>query len=281
MTREAMHQSGRLMPFLRWAGGKRWLVPMLPALIGDIRLNNYHEPFVGGASVFLGISPAGGKSYLADLSAGLMETYRRVRDDPDGVATHLRPHKNDAEHYYKVRQSKPRSANGRAARFIYLNHTSFNGIHRVNLAGVYNVPFGRRSKVFVPDRTWLREVSSRLQGVDLRVGDFEDGLQNVTEGDLVFLDPPYTVAHDNNGFIKYNQRLFSFADQQRLSRVVDTVRDRGGYYILTNAAHPSISELFEKGDRRITTRRRNSVGGSSADRGSAQEFLFTNLPDHE
>jgi DNA adenine methylase len=116
---------------------------MLPKLIRDIRLNNYHEPFLGGASVFLGISPEG-KSYLADLNAELIETYERIRDDPDGVAGRLRPHKNDPEHYYKVRESKPRSANGRAARFIYLNHTSFNGIYRVNLAGVYNVPYGRR-----------------------------------------------------------------------------------------------------------------------------------------
>lgn len=276
-TSPGMHQAGRLMPVLRWAGGKRWLVPSLPELIGEQRFNSYHEPFLGGASVFLGIAPDG-KAYLADLNTELIETYERIRDDPDGVADRLRHHKNEAEHYYKVRTSKPRTANGRAARFIYLNHTSFNGIYRVNLAGTYNVPYGRRSTILMPTRTWLREVSRRLQGVDLRVGDFADCLPNVTADDLVFLDPPYTVAHNNNGFIKYNQRLFSFRDQERLSALVDEVKGRGAYYILTNAAHHSIAELFDKGDRCIETRRRNNVGGTAAGRGSATEFLFTNLP---
>lgn len=278
MNRGGMRQSGRLMPVLRWAGGKRWLVPLLPELLGDIRPNNYHEPFLGGASVFLGIAPEG-KSYLADLNAELIETYQYIRDDPDGVWARLRTYKNAEDHYYRTRQAKPRTAKGRAARFIYLNHTSFNGIYRVNLAGAYNVPYGHRANIFMPDRTWLREVSDRLQGADIRVGDFADCLSNVTEGDLIFLDPPYTVAHNNNGFIKYNQHLFSFADQERLSSVVDTIRERDAYYILTNAAHDSIAELFDKGDRRIATSRRNNVGGSSAERGSATEYLFTNLPE--
>jgi DNA adenine methylase len=274
-----MHQAGRLMPVLRWAGGKRWLVPSLPELLGEHRFNSYHEPFLGGASVFLGIAPEG-KSYLGDLNAELIETYERIRDDPDGVAERLRPHKNTEDYYYKLRTSKPRTGNGRAARFIYLNHTSFNGIYRVNLAGTYNVPYGHRHTYAMPEKTWLREVSNRLQGVDLRVGDFADCLPNVAAGDLVFLDPPYTVAHNNNGFIKYNQHLFSFSDQQRLSALVDAIRERDAFYILTNAAHDSIAQLFAKGDRRITTRRRNNVGGAAAARGSAIEFLFTNLPEH-
>lgn len=279
MNRGGMYQSGRLMPVLRWAGGKRWLVPFLPELIGEVRLNNYHEPFLGGASVFLGISPEG-KSYLSDLNADLIETYQTIRDDPDGIAERLATHKNTADHYYKTRASKPRTPHGRAARFIYLNHTSFNGIYRVNLAGVYNVPYGRRSNIVMPDREWLRKVSDRLQGVELRIGDFADCLPNVTEGDLVFVDPPYTVAHNNNGFIKYNHHLFSFDDQHRLSKLIDVVKERGAYYILTNAAHASIADLFDNGDRRIGTSRRNNVGGASAQRGSATEYLFTNLPGH-
>lgn len=267
------------MPILRWAGGKRWLVPDIPALIGDQRFNNYHEPFLGGASVFFGLAPEG-KAYLSDLNTELIETYTTIRDDPNGVADLLRRYKNDAEHYYKARTSKPRTQKGRAARFIYLNHTSFNGIYRVNLAGTYNVPYGRRAKVTVPDRAWLRAVSDRLQGADLRAGDFADCLPNVTQGDLVFLDPPYTVAHNNNGFIKYNQHLFSFQDQHRLSAIVDEIKRRGAFYILTNAAHDSIAALFEKGDRCLLTRRRNIIGGAAAGRGSATEFLFTNLDEH-
>src|SRR6202034_875194 len=102
--------------------------------------------------------------------------------------------------------------------------------------------------------------------------DFEAILENVKTGDLVFLDPPYTVAHNNNGFVKYNQKLFSFEDQVRLSEVIDRLREIGAYYLLTNAAHDSIAELFEKGDRRIELSRGSSVGGKQAKRGSATEY---------
>lgn len=266
-----------VQPVLRWAGGKRWLLSQLAEVLGPLEINNYHEPFLGGASVFLGLSPSG-KSYLSDLNAELIETYERIRDDIDGVALALRCHVNTAEHYYTVRANVPENPSIRAARFIYLNHTSFNGIYRVNLKGIYNVPFGRRPKPNIPSRVQLLALSERLQGVELSVSDFEEALSNVTGGDLVFLDPPYTVAHNNNGFVRYNQRLFSFDDQKRLSGVLDYIRERDAFYIMTNAAHESIAALFEKGDSRIETSRRNAVGGRSAVRGSAVEYLFTNVP---
>lgn len=263
-------------PILRWAGGKRWLVPQLPKLVGSLEMNNFHEPFLGGASVFLGL-PTEGKAYLSDLNAELIETYQQVRDDVDAVAGALRKYRNTPEDYYRVRGQRLRSPSARAARFIFLNHTSFNGIYRVNLKGVYNVPYGRRGAPKIPDRHRLRAVSNRLQGVQLSVADFADCLANVTAGDLVFLDPPYTVAHNNNGFIRYNRRLFSFEDQGRLSDLIDEIRNRGAYYILTNAAHVSIAELFDKGDRRLGTSRKNAVGGRTAARGAAVELLFTNV----
>lgn len=176
-----------------------------------------------------------------------------------------------------MRSSRPSSAIGRAARFVYLNHTSFNGIYRVNLDGIYNVPFGGRELTNMPSADHLRRVSARLSHATLHTADFAACVTDVSRGDLVFLDPPYTVAHNNNGFVKYNQRLFSFNDQVRLSRVVDDIKAAGAHYILTNASHPSIAELFEKGDQRLDTRRRNSVGGINATRGEATEYLFTNL----
>jgi len=106
-------------------------------------------------------------------------------------------------------------------------------------------------------------------------------VSSVHAGDLVFLDPPYTVAHNNNGFIKYNQKLFSFEDQTRLSAVIDEIRGRGAYYVLTNAAHESIATLFEKGDRRLELTRGNSIGGRLAKRGSATEYFFTNVPAND
>ena len=264
-------------PFLRWVGGKRWLVSKLPSVLNSFQFANYHEPFLGGASIFLGLEPPN-RSFLSDLNADLIEAYGCVRDDPDQVSDRLATYVNSSDRYYEVRRTKPLDTFECAARFIYLNHTSFNGIYRVNLKGVYNVPYGKRERPQIPGKEQLRAVARLLKGAEIAVADFSECVENVRSDDLVFLDPPYTIAHNQNGFIKYNQRLFSFEDQGRLSQVIDKVKAQGAFYIMTNAAHPSIVELFEKGDRRIALQRRNSVGGISAARGSAEEYLFTNIP---
>ncbi len=261
---------------LRWAGGKRWLIPTIKALIRDAEISAYHEPFLGGASVFLGL-PRFPKSFLGDANAELIEVFEAIRDKPEKIAERAVAFENDEETYYEVRASSPWKKTERAARFIYLNHTSYNGIYRVNLDGVYNVPFGRRKSPHIPTADQLREVSARLQGVALRAGDFAACIDNVAKGDLVFHDPPNTVAHNNNGVVKYNHRLFSFDDQKRLSTLIDQIKTRGAHYILANAAHTSIAELFNKGDTQIETKRRNVIGGFNAARGSATEYLFTNL----
>ena len=263
---------------LRWAGGKRWLLPTIKRLIGDRDIPTYHEPFLGGASVFLGLRPFP-KAFLGDSNTELIETYRAIRDHSGKIAERVRGYSNDSETYYDVRKSRPEGKVEQAARFLYLNHTSFNGIYRVNLDGVYNVPFGSRRSPQIPTAEQLRDVSKRLKQARLQSGDFEKCLKHVHQGDLVFLDPPYTVAHNKNGFVKYNQKLFSFDDQKRLSAVIDEIRARSAYYILANAAHDSIAELFNRPDNcRIETSRRNSIGGINAQRGSATEYLFSNLP---
>jgi len=264
-------------PFLRWAGGKRWLVHHLPHILQGFKIDGYHEPFLGGGAVFFGTASIG-QVFLSDLNCELIETYTQVRDDPEGVADALATHQNTKEHYYEVRESEPRSASERAARFIYLNHTSYNGIYRVNLKGQYNVPYGNRTWGGLPSREILVAVSETLQGVNLDQCDFEKVASRAQAGDFVFLDPPYTVAHNNNGFVKYNQKLFCFEDQVRLSELIDRLREVGAYYLLTNAAHDSIAELFEKGDRKMELSRGSSVGGKKARRGSATEYVFTNVP---
>jgi DNA adenine methylase len=267
---------GRIPPFLRWAGGKRWLVPQILELVGDIPVARYHEPFLGGGSVFfsLGVSD---KVFLSDLNTDLVEVYRQVRDKPVEVAALLSKYENTSVAYYAARSTMPAEPVERAARFIFLNHTSFNGIFRVNLKGEYNVPFGNRAATNAPDEDWLVRASKRLQRAQLTGSDFERALGEVQEGDLVFLDPPYTVAHNNNGFVKYNQHLFSFADQERLSEAIKTVSDIGAKFILTNAAHASIDRLFSPLGRKLTVSRRNAIGGKQAARGSAEEFVFTNI----
>lgn len=263
-------------PFLRWAGGKRWLVPEILKLVGGSTFDGYHEPFLGGGSVFFALKP-GGQVRLSDLNTELITVYRRVRDNPSGVADRLARYENTSDCYYTARAAKPTTDDDLAARFIYLNHTSYNGIYRVNLKGEYNVPYGNRTNTKTPDREWLEEVSERLQGVELHGRSFEISLGDVNEGDLVFLDPPYTVAHNNNGFVKYNQHLFSFDDQILLAKSIKDVAERGASFILTNAAHKSIDELFSPLGRRMTVARKNVIGGANASRGRADEYVFTNI----
>ena len=175
-----------------------------------------------------------------------------------------------------MRKEKPIDKKVCAARFIYLNHTSFNGIYRVNKNGDYNVPYGFRNVDYIEEEK-IRSASSALQKANIFHGDFIDSLDNIKSGDLVFLDPPYTVSHNNNGFIKYNKTLFSLEDQIRLSKFIDSVKDKGAYYILTNAAHKIILEIFEKGDYCYELSRTSLIGGDKAKRGVVSEYIFTNI----
>ncbi|GAA1001106.1 DNA adenine methylase [Nocardiopsis tropica] len=265
-----------LSPFLRWAGGKRWLVPEVRNMLRNSEIGDYHEPFLGGGAMFFGLGVSG-EAHLSDMNSDLIEMYRSVRDNHLSVHRYLEQYDNTADCYYEVRSNVPRGRYQRAARFIFLNHTSYNGIYRVNLNGKYNVPFGRRENPQIPSKSALAAASRRLREAHLWVEDFSSSVARISSNDLVFLDPPYTVAHNNNGFVKYNERLFSFDDQRRIRNYLDEVQRRGAYFILTNAAHDSIAELFGDIGRRMVVHRRNSIGGGGAARGRADEYLFTNL----
>lgn len=230
-------------PFLRWAGGKNWLVKHLAKFLPR-NFHHYHEPFLGGGAVFLAINPKD-KSFLSDLNPDLVATYETLKSSVEEVIEDLRKYENSKGYYYWVREQEYDDPVKKASRFIFLNQTSFNGIYRVNLEGRYNVPYGHRTKPFLEENV-LRAVSDRLKSAELSSGDFTITKNNIKKKDLVFLDPPYVVSHNSNGFIKYNQRLFSLDDQYRLSSLIDFIKSKDAYYILTNAAHPKILEIFKR-----------------------------------
>lgn len=261
-------------PFLRWAGGKTWLLKHLDNLSANFNFPTYHEPFLGGGAVFFNLQPR--DAILSDSNRELIDTYRALKENVGKVIKELQQFENTEAEYYEIRATVFRSKFKKAAQFIFLNQTSFNGIYRVNLNGVYNVPYGyRNTEIFNIDR--LKQISALLQTAKLYDGDFGSHAKTIKKGHLVFLDPPYTVTHNNNGFIKYNQKLFSFEDQQRLSSFIDLIKGKKAFYILTNAAHSAIETLFEKGDYKVKLKRASLIGGTNAQRGNYEEVIFTNV----
>lgn len=266
-------------PFLRWAGGKNWLIPHLSKIIGENKIEHYHEPFLGGGAIFFCLDHEK-KSYLSDTNDDLVQTYIQVRDNPQGVINCFNKLKNTKNDYYTIRDNyvdlSPEEA---AARFIYLNQTSYNGLYRVNKEGHYNVPYGNRSRLKY-DTNRILAASKKLSNSRITTGDFEINKYKIKENDLVFLDPPYTVSHNNNGFIAYNQHLFSIEDQKRLKKFIEFIKRKNAYYILTNAAHETIRKIFlSDGDRLIILERNSLIGGKNSKRKAIKEFIFTNIPE--
>lgn len=262
-------------PFLRWAGGKRWLARSFREEVFSNNFNHYHEPFVGCGAVFFHLF-SGREVTLSDTNLELTNTYRTLRDNSEDIIRELLNYHNSEEFYYRMRATVFTDPIQLAARFIYLNQTSFNGIYRVNIRGEYNVPYGFRSKRF-PNEEILHNASKALINARIFDGDFTTCIDRIEAGDLVYLDPPYTVTHNNNGFIKYNNHLFSLDDFYRLSDFIDQVKRRNAFYILSNAAHPQVKDIFDKNDVIYNIKRASLIGGKNAFRGQIDEYVFTNI----
>jgi DNA adenine methylase len=261
-----------VLPFLKWAGGKRWLTSAHPELL-EIAFDRYIEPFLGSAAVFFHLAPK--KSILSDQNSELIETYQAIKDNWALVKAALDSHhkKHSKKYYYSVRDMRPLLAHTRAARFIYLNRTCWNGLYRVNLRGQFNVPIGTKDKV-VLDSDDFAAVARILANADLRAGDFEATIDLAGPKDLVFVDPPYTVKHNLNGFVKYNEKLFSWEDQERLRDCVIRASHRGAAVVVLNANHHSVKDLYKGvGAQRILTRS-SVLAASTAHRGQYQELII-------
>lgn len=267
-------------PFLRWTGSKRWFVKNYLKDFLPKKFNNYHEPFLGAGSVFFHLVNSTEnnerKFYLSDTNEDLINTYIQIRDNPTNVIKYLKKFKNTSDEYYKIRNKIPRVKEKRAARFIYLNKTSFNGIFRVNSKGVYNVPYGKQENVNFINEELLLNVSLKLKNVVLKNESFEVNIDNIKTGDLVFIDPPYTIAHENNGFIEYNQKLFSWNDQERLKVYIENIIERKAFFILTNASHTSINDLYRNIGEVKKLSRNSQVGGRNKTRGIFNELIIYN-----
>ncbi len=264
-------------PFLKWAGGKRWLVSR-----GYLSIPNYAgkyiEPFLGGAAVFFYHTPT--SSLLSDANAALVEVYIQLRDNWevvwDNLCLHQRLHCK--RHYYRERQLFRMTAAERAAQFLYLNRSCWNGLYRVNKKGEFNVPIGTKTSIIFPDDDFA-SISKALRNATILASDFEPIIERATEGDFIFADPPYTVAHNNNGFVKYNENIFSWSDQIRLRDSCRRAVERGAIVYVTNANHRTIVELYKGFGEVEEIKRESVIGGGPEYRGPVSEIGVLMRPD--
>jgi len=265
----------RARPFLKWAGGKQWLVPVADALLPSSFTGRYFEPFLGAGALFFALSPA--RAILADSNAELITSYQALRDAPESVIELLKSYPHDRTFFEALRDQRPKSGDAQAARLIYLNRTAFNGLYRVSRSGRFNVPFGNYANPTICNEERLRSAATTLQKASLSDTEFAGALDSAGSGDFAYLDPPYITGHTNNGFLKYNARLFSWSDQLKLAQQVKALSSQGVRVAVSNADHADVLALY-RGLHCYRVGRRSAIGGGVDYRGRVSELLLTNFP---
>jgi DNA adenine methylase len=260
-------------PFLKWPGGKRWFVSrgLLPS---PRSFSRFVEPFLGGGAVFFGLKPS--RSILSDLNEELICLYRVMRDYPDELQEQMHKHHllHNHSYYYTIRADNPKEDIGIASRLLYLNRTCWNGLYRVNSFGKFNVPIGTKTAVLFEGEDF-KAYANLLQGVKLQCCDFEEVINVTGPGDFLFVDPPYTVQHNNNNFIKYNEFLFKWGDQVRLCEALMRAKSRGVSIVMANADHDSIRNLYADLGRPVVVQRHSILSGNPRFRNLTSEIIIS------
>ncbi len=244
-----------MKPFLKWAGGKRQILSYIKQYISNDIMNEsskYYEPFVGGGSLFFEL--ARDNSIINDFNSEIINVYNVIKDHPVGLIRMLKNHeKNDSiEYYYLIRDMDkgPKFDKigkvKKAARTIYLNKTCFNGLFRVNKNGYFNTPRGKYTKPLICDEENIKEISRFLNEKNITIlnCDFEKACPNASEGDFVYLDPPYDYE-DESGFVSYNAKGFSRSDLFRMKNFCDKLIEAGCIVLISNNDTTYVRNLFE------------------------------------
>lgn len=260
-----------IVPFLKWAGGKRWLTTK-HAYLFPTDYNTYIEPFLGSGAVYFYLQPK--QALLSDANEELIGTYIQIRDNWAGVQSILQDYQrhHNKDFYYDLRSKSFKDPVKRAARFLYLNRTCWNGLYRVNMKGKFNVPIGTKNTVIL-DTDNFEATAKLLQNAKLCVADFQKLIDASQKGDFLFVDPPYTVKHNLNGFVKYNEQIFSWEDQIRLRDCIDNALIRGVKILLTNADHDSIKDLYSDIGEMESLHRASVISGNAGARGKYSELI--------
>ena len=271
-------------PFLKWAGGKRQLIPIIKEFL-PVKYTQYYEPFVGAGAVLFSIQPK--KAVINDTNSELINCYQVIKHSPEELLIQCQKHKkrNSKEHYYKLR-ALDRSDNfenlspvDKAARIIYLNKTCFNGLFRVNSSGQFNVPYGNYVSPSIADPAVIRAVSAYLNQAMVKIikGDFEQAVKAARKGAFIYFDPPYHPISDTSSFTGYSMNGFGEEEQIRLRDTCNKLSDRGCQVLLSNSNADFIRSLYDDSRYEIVEVKANrAINAVGSKRGKIGELLIYN-----
>jgi len=272
-------------PFVKWAGGKRQLIPILKENLPQ-RMSTYYEPFLGGGALLFHILTErnGQRCGISDLNSDLVLTYTIIRDKPENVIDSLKNHeknyqKDSKSYYYSIRESNPRNGVEKTSRLLFLNRTCFNGLYRVNSKGKFNVPLGRYTNPNIVNEENIRLVSEVLKSrkVSIKCRDFEAVLRDTKEDDLIYFDPPYQPVSNTANFTSYTNKSFTNDDLKRLAKLCVKLDSKGCKVMLSNSNSQEVADMFTEEHWQIKKIEANrSINSNSKKRTGHYELLIRN-----
>ena len=272
-------------PFVKWAGGKRQLIPILNENLPKT-MGTYFEPFLGGGALLFHIltERKDQRCRISDLNSDLVLAYTTIRDKPDELISSLKNHsrnyqKDSKSYYYAIRESNPRSAVAKTSRLLFLNRTCFNGLYRVNSKGEFNVPLGRYTNPNIVNEENLQSVSQVLnsQKVSINCRDFGAVVDEAKKDDLVYFDPPYQPVSETANFTSYTNRSFTYKDLKRLAKLCLKLDSKGCNVLLSNSNSQEVVEMFTEKNWKIKKIEANrAINSDSKKRTGHYELLIKN-----
>lgn len=277
-----MRTNKLVRPFLKWAGGKRQLVPEIKAHYIPKKYDTYYEPFLGGGAVFLELQPP--KAVINDINSELINCYEVVKNSLDELIEDLRGHNNEEKYYYDIRdwdrsdEYKTKTPVQKASRIIFLNKTCYNGLFRVNSQGQFNVPFGKYKKNNFLDEVVLRAVSKYLNTNQIQIlnVDFQKAVKDSEKGDFIYFDPPYDPVSSTASFTGYDINGFDKTEQIRLKETVDELNERGCKVLLSNACTDFVLNLYKQDYNIVKISATRAINSNALRRGKVDEVLVRN-----
>ena len=267
-------------PILKWAGGKRQLLPVLIKNIPD-KFNTYYEPFIGGAALLISLYSLNKikESVISDTNKDLYNLYKTIKENPQQLIDELDnlEFKNNKDDYYKARElfNSITGSVTRSALLIYLNRHGYNGLYRVNSSNKFNVPFGKYNNPGMPSSGNIMALSELFQSCTIMNSDFELTVNNAKKGDFVYFDPPYMPLSKTSYFTGYTHSGFDEKDQERLAKSFQDLSDMGVYVMESNSSTDFIKELYRDFNLLEVNARRN-INSVGTKRNSIKELIITN-----